>query len=76
MRFRRRAGAARTPTGSVCPIPFSGWRGERHPESREPTPAERARRCPFCGQLPGVTATEWCPSFDDLVLRAALSLDA
>jgi len=41
---------------------------------REPTPAERARRCPFCGQLPGPSATEWCPSFDQLVLRAAFGL--
>ncbi|HET9724214.1 MAG TPA: hypothetical protein VFR44_10300 [Actinomycetota bacterium] len=60
----------RTRTGTVC-VPLSGWRGERHPDVREPTPAELLRRCPFCGQLPGPTATEWCPSFDQIVLSAA-----
>jgi hypothetical protein len=55
-------------------MPLSGWRGDQHPSEREPTAAERARRCPFCGQVPGPSATEWCPSFDDLILRATLQL--
>jgi hypothetical protein len=58
------------------PLPLSGWRGERHPDVFEPTHAERTHRCPFCGQLPGPAATEWCPAFDEIVLAAARSLSA
>lgn len=54
------------------PIPLSGWRGEdpsapMHP----PTPAELARRCPFCGEIPRRDAAELCPAFDELLARAA-----
>ncbi len=65
LRTRRRA-------GSIGRIPLSGWRGEVHPALRDPTPAERARVCPYCGQVSGIRATKWCPSFDELILRAAL----
>ena len=58
------------------PLPLSGWRGERHPDVFEPTHAERSHRCPFCGQLPGPAATEWCPAFDEIVLAAARSPSA
>jgi len=62
--------------GRSCALPLNGWRGEHHPEVREPTPAELARRCPFCGQLPGTSATSWCPSFDELIRKAAIALSA
>jgi hypothetical protein len=63
-------------TGRSTALPLNGWRGEHHPEVWEPTPAERARHCPFCGQAPGITATSWCPSFDELIRDAALALSA
>jgi hypothetical protein len=57
--------------GAIRPI--SGWRGDLHPTMRDPTTAELARRCPFCGQVPGPSATGWCPSFDELLQTASRS---
>lgn len=55
-------------------IRFASRYGERgEPIPREPTAAERARACPYCGMspTPGQPEVPWCPDFDRLVEEAA-----